>query len=956
MAFTINIEKNDVRLDYETLSKRLEKEASSPKAELCWKFADNIEAPAHKAFNQLQGQVLKTDDKELITLFRRAVRNYDTTHPKEQADPVRLYNRHYQNPPFLIPYTDVKLDVKENEVEVATTLTISQISNQTSLILDALQHNVSEVLINNLAIDKSQYHVTEHEIIINGIPRDQSFKITIKSTINPFGNKSLEGLYKCKEWLTTHCESEGARRIFPTLDRPDVLSRYTCTIIADPQKYPYRISNGNFISETKDENGRSTIKWEDPFPKPSYLFATVMGDFGVLKDTFKTRSGRDVTLEVFMEKGKEKRAEYSLFALKKAMKYEEDYFDREYDLDSLKMVAMPDFNAGAMENKGLIIFNESCILVDPECATDMDYYWVAMVISHEYCHNWSGNRVTVRNWFEIALKEAFTDFRCSLFMKHKYGSELVRPHEANDIRERQYPHDASSAAHPIQVDSYITAGEIYDLTTYIKGREVFRMLKTLLDSRVKDGFRKAQNAYFDRYDGQAVTFRELLTTLQEVSGVDLTQFERWFHQPGTPTINAKMEYYSATEEVKIYFKQSCLHPKTKEEQKPFHIPLNVELIGTGGNVIIPKHLVDLTEREHVLVFRNVITSPTPVFHHDFCAPIKMEYDYSNDQLVIILQNEQDPFARKEAGDIYLKRILKGAYEQAKKSEEIIVSDSLINLYRGALLSDKLTHLAKAELFNLPSLRSIVEKDEVYNIAAAKKARSATKEKLAQELEPLLLTTLDKISEPQSYDPEDEGFSNAIGIRQLRNSCYAFLSLIAGGKHNDLIFDTYEKASNFNNRFELLNIIIELNDPRREKVLNAFFERWKHDGTILSNWIAAQTAASNCSAKVLDKIFNTEGFLKENPEHMRSLIRTFVNNLWAFHKEAEENYRYITDRILEFGEINPSVASFYLANEAFKDYTKMPPGPKALMKKELERLAAPSVDKAIRSVANKYLES
>lgn len=956
MAFTLNINEKILHWDEHTLVHCLKEVATSPKTKACWEFAEQLGMPVQKVLNQLKTQILETDDKNLISLFRRAVRNHDAIRPTEQADPVPLYNKHYQKPPFLIPHINLTLDVQEKEVVVTTELNVTRNSGQESLILDAQKHDVLEVFINGEPLNKKQYNVTEHEIIFYTVPSDESFNVKIVSQINPFDNKSGEGLYKCGQWLTTHCESEGARCIYPTLDRPDVLSRYTTTIIADPIKYPCRISNGNLISETLDEKGRATIKWEDPFPKPSYLFATVMGDFGILKDTFKTRSGQEVTIEVFMQKGKEKRAEFSLSALKKAMRYEEEYFDREYDLDSLKMVAMPDFNIGAMENKGLIIFNEGCILVDPECATDMDYFWVEYVISHEYCHNWSGNRVTVRNWFELALKEAFTDFRSSQFIQWKYGDELVRPYEAKFIREKQYPEDASAAAHPIQVQSYIDAREIYDNTTYVKGREVFRMLKIILDRQRDEVFRIAQNVYFDRFDGQAVTFRELLQTLQEVSGVDLTQFERWFHQPGTPTVKAELEYQEETEVAKVHLSQTCLHPITEEEQLPFHIPLNIELLDEKGDVIVPKHLIDLKEQKQTLVFEGVKKNPLPVFHHDFSAPIHMEYVYSNEELATILQSEKDPFAKKEAGEIYLKRIFRSAYAQIKETGEVTLPESMIHFYCKAMMSEDTSPLAKAELLDLPSIRSILEKEDIYDFVAAKKVRSVLKKELAKSMESLLIETLEKYPEPATYDPDGALFKEEIAARKLRNSCYAFLSLIPEGKYNDMIIKAYAEATNFNNQFSLLNVIIEMDDPRRDTLLNEFFERWKNDGTILCNWITAQTGASTCTIEILDKIFNTEGFLKENPDHMRSLIRRFVNNLAAFHTNPGETYKYVTDRVLEFGKINPSVTSSYLASEAYQDYAKLPLESKALMKEQLKRLAAPSVDKMIRSLANKYLES
>lgn len=909
-----------------------------------------IEESDKRILNDLAPQVLATDNKKLISLFRRAVRNHDTLNPNKQVDPIPLYNKHYKKPPFLIPETYLELNVQEDHVEVTTWLKVKRNSKADWLILDAKDHEVVEIKVDWTVLPPECYKVTKHEIIIYTIPKNQDnkeFDVEIVSKIRPFENDSGQGLYTCGKWLTTQCESEGARGIFPTLDRPDVLSKYTTTIVADGEKYPYCISNGNLVTEHRNgKTGRILLEWEDPFPKPSYLFATVMGDFGVLEDIFITRSGRSVKLEVFMEKGKEERAKFSLWALKMAMKYEEEFFDREYDLDSLKMVAMPKFNAGAMENKGLIIFNESAILVDPTCATDQDYLFVIMVISHEYCHNWSGNRVTVRNWFELALKEAFTDFRCSQFMNWLFGAELIRPHEVKVLRERQFPQDASPNAHPIQVESYITSDEIYDGTTYIKGREVFRMLKTILDSKKENGFRLAQNAYFDKYDGQAVTFNELLEILQTVSKVDLDQFRRWFDQPGTPTIKAAM-----FKDGSIFCVQTCPHPKTKESQENFHIPLYFEMLDRNGNVTYPK---TLSEIRNSMIFVGPTEKSIPVFNHDFSAPIRVEYEYTNEELEVIIQHASDPFARHEAIGIYLKRVLNEAYQAAKSSQDYTLSQEMIKFYESVLKGDKLSPLLKAALFELPTIRSIVEKDEVYDFQAAKKAQDMVKRGLVNMDLILLELLYTQYPDPKTYDPTSPDFKDEIAIRRLRNTCYAQLSenpLLFG----EMIIKDYETAKNFNNQFELLKVIVEMDYPGKDNLLHEFFCIWKDDPTILCNWIDLQTGASNCTAESLERIFNTDGFKKDNPDHMRSLIRTFVNNLAAYHANPEANYKHVTDIILEFAEINQSVASHYLAEDAFMDYAKLPPQLKSLMQVQLERLKEPGVCLELRAIADKHLK-
>ena len=521
------------------------------------------------------------------------------------------FNKHHPDLDFKIPETNITLDVLDSEVIVTSELSILRNSDSSSLILDGYKHKVNEVCVNGSKLEESEYKVTDHELIILSLPKDSQFTIKVISRIDPYNNDSMEGLYKSGKWLSTQCESEGARRIFYTFDRPDNLSKYTVTIIADNKRYPTRISNGNLVSEGIHSDGRAIITWHDPYPKPSYLFASVLGDFDIVEGTYNTEEDEEVKLQVFVEKGKKEQAKYSLWALEQSMLFDQTFFDRKYDLEYLKMVGIPDYNMGAMENKGLLIFNSQVLLIDKESGPDDYFRLVAHIVMHEYAHNWSGNRVTVKNWFELPLKEAFTDFRSMLFNEYFFSSEIARIEQIQRLRENQFPEDLGALAHPIQIESYVSSDELYDQTTYVKGREVFRMLHTILG----DKFRVAQNAYFSKYDGQAVSFKELLSTLTEVSEIDLSVFERWFHQVGTPTITFKMNYNSNNKTAEILVKQSCIHPKTHEEQKPFHIPLFLELISSDGKIISPKMKVDFKDREMVFRFDNVNEKPIPLFLH-----------------------------------------------------------------------------------------------------------------------------------------------------------------------------------------------------------------------------------------------------------------------------------------------------------------------------------------------------
>ena len=903
--------------------------------------------------NSLQEQILDSDDIELITLFKRAVRNHNTIYNEYVAKPIQSFNKHHPDLDFKIPETNIILDVLDNEVIVTSELSILRQSNSSSLILDGYKQEVSEVCINGSKLNESEYKVTAHELIILSLPKDSQFTLKVMSKIDPYNNDSMEGLYKTGKWLSTQCESEGARRIFYTIDRPDNLSKYTVTIIADNKRYPTRISNGNLVFEDFHPDGRAIIKWHDPYPKPSYLFATVLGDFDIIEGTYQTKEEEEeVKLQVFVEKGKKEQGKYSLWALKQSMWFDQTFFDRKYDLEYLKMVSIPDFNMGAMENKGLLIFNAMDLLIDKDSGPDNYFRLVAYIVMHEYAHNWSGNRVTVKNWFELPLKEAFTDFRAMLFDEHFFSSEIARVGQIQRLRESQFPEDASALAHPIQIESYVSSDDLYDQTTYVKGREVFRMLHTILG----DKFRVAQNAYFSKYDGQAVSFKELLTTLSDVSGVDLSVFERWFHQIGTPTITLTMNYNSNNNTAEILVKQSCTNPKTNEEQKPFHIPLFLELIGSDGKIISPKMKVDFKDREMVFRFDNVNEKPIPLFLHGLSAPVKWKYDFTNEELETIVLHTDDAFWRFEAGTIFAKKqLIKLATIIMKNPEkEIFLSPNVHNFYRHVLNSDTLSPMAKAQILDLPSLRTLAEELKIYDYQLIAKVCDKFKKQLAKELENDLVDLLEKTPNPKTYNPYSKNFVHEMKVRKLRNTILSYLVSFDEEKYVSLAIDQYLESDNFNNKGAIVNILANTSDPRKEKVLNDFYEKWKNDKVVINHWMIAMASSKNCTIKLLDDIQNKDGFDPKNPNHLRSIFRVFANNLAIYHDSKGKGYKYLTDNIIRIANFNPVLANQFV-QAAFVDFKKLLDTQKSLMQKQLIRLReAPGVAASIRERANNFL--
>lgn len=870
---------------------------------------------ATATLNELAATILKGDNLSLVHLLRRAVRNHDR-YSKQAANPFTFYYKHYQPPSFLIPDIELTLDVREDRVLVTTELTVHRQDESDALILDGQDHKVLSVCVNG---ESWAYKATADELILLNMPQEKAFAVTVCSEIDPFHNRSLLGLYASGKCLTTQCESEGARKIFFTEDRPDVLSRIRTTILADRTQYPVRISNGNLVEESLLPDGRLSITWDDPIPKPSYLFACVLGNLSRLKDRFVTRSGRPVLLEVYVEPGKEARAAYSLDALKKAMEFDEQFFDREYDLDCLKMVAVADFNSGAMENKGLLIFNDTCLLADPQTGTDASFRRIAHVVAHEYFHNWSGNRVTVRNWFEIALKEAFTDFRAALFSEWLFGSEFIRPKDVATLRECQFPEETSGAGHPLLVESYVTPMSIYDCTTYIKGREVFRALQTYLDMMVPDGFRKAQNLYFSTYDGQAVTFRELLAAangvLFEQTGQTLSQFERWFDQPGTPQVRAEVK------EGLLTVAQSCLHPETGEEQRPFVIPFSYEFLRGDGTVAHPKTNATLTESLHRFATPEE-AGLIPVFMHGYSAPIQLHYEYSPQDLACLLIHATDPFCQWEAGKSYaLHAILSG--EEAD-----------FEPYLQALQNPNLSILSKAALLQIPSVRALFQKSGDADFRRLQTLRKTFVKKLAEACKPVLKQLLQSHPEPLVYAPTPEQMQ----VRELRHSCLHLLANIDPAALSAVAKQAVS-ADNFDSSSAAFSILAGSNAAEKEGVVQEMHRRWKDDKILFNTWLKVQAASDSCTVADLQRLRESEGFDSLNPNHVRSLYCVFLSNLGQYHDPEGAGYAFIVDRILEIAPVNPTLAHGSLATLAFLDYELLPKEQKKLMRREMDRLLA-----------------
>lgn len=880
-----------------------------------------------EALAALAPDILAGDQMNLVSLLQRAIANCSELSGEKTAPFIFEY-KNYQAPLFLIPKTDLILDVKKDRVVVTSNLSVERNSQDSTLVLHGRGHIVQSVALNGSVLPREQYRVTPNELIVLRVPEENTFQVEVVSEIDPYHNASLQGLYQTGPFLITQCESESARQIFYTLDRPDVLSRITTTLIADPAVYPVRISNGNLVEEVDLADERKKIVWDDPIPKPSYLFACVLGDFGKIADTYMTRSGKKVDLEVYVEKNKTADAVYSLQMLKKAMEFDELFFDREYDLSSLKMVAVPGFNAGAMENKGLMIFNERYLLGSSQSATDASFRAIASVVSHEYFHNWSGNRVTIRNWFELALKEAFTDFRAMLFNEWIFGGAFIRPKAVMALRDDQFPEETSELGHPIMVGSYVSPLEIYDGTTYIKGREVFRTLRNYLDLQVTEGFRKAQNLYFERHDGQAVTFRELLTAANEVLAEadkpDLSQFERWFDQQGTPRISASLDFDRGAKTLQLSVEQSCLNPVTGEEQKPFLIPFTVEWLNSEGKVAVEKQTLILSQKSHhvqVPAEEKLI----PIFLHDYGAPVILEYPYTFDELAVLMQHSTDPFTAWEAGQRFTLRTMQET-ETASATKKI----------RSALKGSSLSPLAKAELLSLPTLRTMSEKWDSYDFPKLQEIRNRYRQEMAAVCKSVLKKLLVQYPAPEIYEP----ITSQMEIRELRAACLALLASI-DSSYLSQVYQNYLQADNFDTSLQSLRILVREGGKYKKKALASFHSKWKQDSAAICQWFSVQALSPHCTVQDVKEMMKAEGFDSKNPNHVRSCLQNFASNLACYHDPKGEGYRYLVDQIIAVAQYNP-MTSFHIAKESFVDVDHLPESQKQMLMAEGKRLLAAKI--------------
>ena len=846
--------------------------------------------------------------------------------------PKAKYRKDYQSPSHTITHIDLTFDLHDTATQVTAISQVKQIKESDTLVLDGEQLKLLEIEINGQIWN--EYKEAEGRLEIYNLPTE--FELVVKTKINPEGNSALEGLYKSGGAFCTQCEAEGFRRITYYLDRPDVLAKFTAKVIADKNNYPYLLSNGNRVESGELENGRHWVKWEDPHPKPAYLFALVAGDFDVLRDQYVTQSGRNVELEIFVDKGNLNRAGHAMTSLINSMKWDEERFGLEYDLDIYMIVAVDFFNMGAMENKGLNVFNSKFVLANEETATDTDYLGIEAVIGHEYFHNWTGNRVTCRDWFQLSLKEGLTVFRDQEFSSDLGSRAVNRINNVRIIRGPQFAEDASPMSHPIRPDKVIEMNNFYTLTVYEKGSEVIRMMHTLLG---EEGFQKGMKLYFERHDGTAATCDDFVAAMQDASGVDLSDFKHWYSQSGTPVLKIDSSYDSKAKTFTLNVVQSTPPTQEQEEKQPLHIPLDIELYDQSGEAIPLQcnglkvaNILDVKQNKESFIFENVEEKPVVSLLREFSAPVKLEYDYSDEELMFLMVHAQNDFARWDAGQMLLAKYIRNNVANVQQGKAFELPEAVLDAFRGVLLNEKLEPAFVAEFMSLPSHNEVAGWFKPVDVDAIDSVLKSIKLAIAANLEDELSVTY-RLLDQKDYSIEHA----AIGKRALRNSCLSYLAFLEQG--NELVEAQYTTAHNMTDTMAAMAAANQAQLACREKLMSDFSDKWSQDGLVMDKWFSLQgtSPAENVLAVIRQTMMHPTFSLK-NPNRIRSLIGSFLNaNPVHFHAKDGSGYRFAGEILRELNESNPQVAS-RLIDPLLKlrQYDEHRQG---LMRKELEQLAA-----------------
>ncbi|MDK4552538.1 aminopeptidase N [Kingella kingae] len=876
------------------------------------------------------------------------------------------YLKDYTTPNHLVPKIHLLFDVSETHAHITAQLHVEPQNEINTFILKGKAKLISIALNGNTLPESAYSYDKESETLTLPEMPAEPFILTIETELNPAENKSFNGLYASGGNLYTQCEPEGFRTITYHPDRPDVMGEFTTEIRANEKQFPVLLSNGNKVDSGSLKDGRHFAVWHDPFAKPSYLFALVAGDLACTRDTFTTRSGRDVAIEFYTRQEDADKVAFAVESLKNSMKWDEERFGLEYDLDIYMVVAVGDFNMGAMENKGLNIFNTKYVLADSHTATDADFEGVEGVIGHEYFHNWTGNRVTCRDWFQLSLKEGLTVFRDQEFSGDRASRAVRRIENVNVLRTHQFAEDTSPMAHPVRPASYVEMNNFYTVTVYEKGAEVVRMYHTFLG---EDGFQKGMKLYFERHDGQAVTCDDFRNAMADANGVDFSQFALWYSQAGTPTLNISGSLKNG--EYVLNVKQSIPATPDMAEKQPMMMPLSIAFLNEKGEKIAfrqPENVemqtetvLTINQAEQSFKFLMSANSVTPSLLRGFSAPVHLNFDYTDEQLALLLANDDDPFARWEAGQTLYRRAILANEHALANGDNMPEHGKLIDALRN-VLNAEIDPAFKALLLKIPTEAELWGDRENINPVLIAMSREALLDNIAHALHGELLANALNARELENADKRGKEIAvyeynpKDAGLRSLQYACFALIHRFDENGTIEQVFEHYDEMArkNMTHEWGVLSAINHNNSPKRDELLNRFAAKFADQALVMDKYfmLIASSRRADTLAQVQAALSHPQ-FSLTNPNKVRSLIGVFARNVPHFHAADGSGYAFVAEKICEINAFNPQVAAGLA--RTFNLMKRIEPQRQALMRGELEKLAAlDTLSKDVREIVEKIL--
>jgi aminopeptidase N len=872
----------------------------------------------------------------------------DVNSAPPQTTPRETRLADYRPPAFLIDTVELSFDLDEAATHVRSCLALrrnpASADRHAPLLLDGEAVTLVRLALDGAELGANRYRIEDGKLLIPDMPDVGTLEI--ETRIAPKDNTELSGLYTSGGNCFTQCEAEGFRRITWFPDRPDVMARFTTTITADKTRVPVMLSNGNPGAVEDAAGGRHRITWTDPHPKPCYLFALVAGDLVAVKDSFTTRSGRHVDLGIWVRRGDEDRCAHAMRSLKKSMRWDEEVFGLEYDLDVFNIAAVSDFNMGAMENKGLNVFNTKYVLARPETATDSDYMGIETVIAHEYFHNWTGNRVTCRDWFQLSLKEGLTVYRDQEFSADQGSRVVKRIGDVRGLRAAQFREDAGPLAHPVQPDHYITIDNFYTATVYNKGAEVIRMMATIIG---RENFRRGMDLYFARHDNQAVTIDDFAQAMQDASGINLSRFKLWYHQAGTPEVTASDSYDPAARRYTLTLTQRTPPTPDQPDKQPLTIPIAMGLLNADGNELAARTLL-LTEAEQSFTFEDVPGPPVPSLLRGFSAPIKLA-GVPLAQLQFLAAHDTDPFVRWESGQQYATHLLLEMAVASRRGETPSLEQGLIDALAATLRQADADPAFAAETLVLPSEAFLADQMAIADVDAIHAVRDSARTAIGRALHTELRATYDRLTDTGEYRIDGA----AIGRRALRNVCLGYLAANGEAEGVALAKAQFDAAQNMTDVLAALAILSATDSPERRAALDAFHARWHNDDLVLDKWFAIQAMSPlPGTPDAVRALAAHPDFDLKNPNRVRALVSAFASgNQVRFHDPSGDGYRFLANIIVRLDPTNSQVAARLVP--PLGQWRRVEPARQALMKQELQHiLDAPGLSKGTYEMASRSI--